>query len=116
MGYMRMTRKGSDVVTEERAIGYRYYFTLSKWQAMAYVSNRMIMELGQVDWQAHFPSKVTAAMRYGEALGVEIKTTEYGLIDTVNTSKGVRTSGAAVGAIAMIHSGGRTLGFYAVKY
>lgn len=116
MGYMRMTRQGNDVSVPERSVGYRYYFTHSKWQAMAYLSNRMIMEYGEADWEACFPAKAASSMRYGVQHGLEVCAERYSLVDTVDAQKNERVPGAVVGVIASLYSGNNLMGFYAVKY
>lgn len=117
MSYMRMSNKpghGADV--QERVVGYRYYFTHSKWQAMAHISNRMIMECGEVDWRTCFPLRAAAAMHYGLLFGLDVQATEYSLVDAVDTKNGIRRAGDVVGVLASVYSGDKLMGFYAVKY
>jgi hypothetical protein len=121
MSYMRMrlqTAQGDEQPTQVQARrpGYRYNFTHNKWQAMAYLSSHMIMEGEEVDYQECFPARASSDMRYGAQYGIEIVAVEYHLVDVVNSSKGVRVQGRAVGVMATVMSAGRVLGYYAVQY
>jgi hypothetical protein len=116
MSYMRMTRQGDEVSVQERSVGYRYYFSHSKWQAMAYVSNRMIIEVGAADWRSRFPAKAVSAMLYGEQHGLEVNAIEYALLGGISTERVSPGGGVKLGAIAAVYSGDKLIGFYAVKY
>lgn len=90
---------------ERRPYSYGYYFTLSKWQAMAHLSDHLILESHLVDPYSVFPNKATNSMRYGEAHGLVFTAMEY-----------KNSEDRPMGAICMVEGGNKLLGFYVARY
>ena len=88
-----------------RTNGRVYLFTQSQWQAMAYISDKLIIEDGFVDPNSVFPAWVMKSIHYGMEFGLAVDVLQYKDND-----------GRKIGALMLLRTGSLKLGYYAVKY
>ena len=96
-----------------------YIFTGSKWQAMAYISERLIVEDAFVDPNTVYPGWVMKSVHYGMNFGIAVDVMQYVC--------GVSNYRKPMGALMCLSVGDRSvpagmpgcykeLGYYAVRY
>lgn len=111
MAFMRMTtgsitRRARGGTPSLKSRDRIYNFSISKWHAMAMMSDSTILEDGYVEPAEVFPVTVMNRVHYGMERGLTVHVTQYR--DAVHQKP--------VGALLMLQSGDKEIGYYVVRY